>query len=78
MGVYGADWLEGKHVPQAMNIEPFTITDDNIAQYEVDLSNPAAAFLDPVRRGTYLKMYGSICFDTRSDYVNFPWSSEQN
>jgi ribose transport system substrate-binding protein len=21
-------------------------------------------------------MYGNICFDTRDQYVNFPWSSE--
>ena len=30
----------------------------------------------PARRDTYLKMYGNICYDTRDQYVNFPWSSE--
>lgn len=77
MGQYGADWIEGKSVPQAMDIRPVTLTKDNIAQYEADLADPAAAYLDPVRRGLYLRMYGNICYDTRDRYVNFPWSSEQ-
>ncbi len=77
MGHYAADWLEGRSVPQAMDILPIALTVANMAQYEADLANPAAAFLDPKRRADYLKMYGNICFDTRDRYVNFPWSSEQ-
>ena len=77
MGQYAGDWLEGKSIPQAMDILPIALTNSNIAQYEADLVNPAAAYLDPVRRGAYLKMYGNICYDTRGRYVNFPWSSEQ-
>ena len=76
MGQYGADWLEGKSIPQAMDTLPIALTKDNIASYEADLLDPAAAFRDPVRRDAYLKMYGNICFDTRDQYVNFPWSSE--
>ena len=76
MGHYAADWLEGKSIPQAMDILPIALTADNIAQYEADLANPAAAYLNPERRIAYLKMYGNICFDTRDQYVNFPWSSE--
>ncbi len=76
MGHYGADWLEGKSIPQAMDILPTAITKENIEQYEADLKNPAAVFADPVRRAAYLKMYGNICYDTRDRYVNFPWSSE--
>jgi ribose transport system substrate-binding protein len=77
MGQYAADWLEGKSIPQAMDILPIALTADNIAQYEADLSNPDAVFADPVRRATYLNMYGNICYNTRDQYVNFPWSSEQ-
>jgi ribose transport system substrate-binding protein len=77
MGQYGADWLMGKSIPQAMDILPIALTKDNIAQYEADLKNPAAVFADPKRRSAYLKMYGNICFDTRDRYVNFPWSSER-
>ena len=76
MGQYGADWLEGKSIPQAMDILPSSLTKDNIHQYEADLENPAAVFADPVRRAAYLKMYGNTCYDSRDQYVNFPWSSE--
>lgn len=76
MGYYAADWLEGKSIPQAMDILPIALTQDNIAAYELDLANPAAAFQDPSRRDYYLRMYGNICYDTRDQYVNFPWSSE--
>lgn len=76
MGEYAADWLEGKSIPQAMDILPIALIHENIAQYEADLVNPAAVFADPVRRATYLKMYGNICYDTRDNYINFPWSSE--
>jgi ribose transport system substrate-binding protein len=78
MGQYGADWLDGKSVPQAMDILPSGLDKDNIAQYEADLANPAAVFIDPIRRASYLKMYGNICYDTRDKYINFPWSSEAN
>jgi ribose transport system substrate-binding protein len=76
MGQFGADWLDGKTVPQAMDILPIALTGENIAQYEADLIDPAAVYADPDRRDSYLKMYGNICYDTRDQYVNFPWSSE--
>ena len=76
MGQHAADWLEGKSIPQAMDILPSALTGDNLKQYEADLVNPAAVYADPARRDVYLKMYGNICFDTRDQYVNFPWSSE--
>ncbi len=76
MGQHAADWLEGKSIPQAMDILPSTLTLDNMAQYEADLADPAAVYADPVRRAAYLRMYGNICYDTRDQYVNFPWSSE--
>lgn len=78
MGQFAADWLEGKSIPQAMDILPIALTNDNIAQYQADLLDPASVYGDPVRRNTYLKMYGNICYDKRDQYVNFPWSSEQN
>jgi len=77
MGEFAADWLVGRSIPQAMDILPIPLTKDNIAAYEADLADPAAAYRDPVRRDRYLKMYGNICYTTRDQYVNFPWSSEQ-
>ena len=77
MGQFAADWMIGKSVPQAMDILPIALTKNNIARYEADLADPASIFKDPARRDVYLKMYGNICYDTRGQYVNFPWSSEQ-
>jgi len=77
MGQHAADWLEGKSVPQAMDILPSALSLANIAQYEADLADPGAVYRDPARRATYLRMYGNICYDTRDQYVNFPWSSER-
>jgi ribose transport system substrate-binding protein len=76
MGQHAADWLDGKSIPQAMDILPSALTNANIAQYEADLANPAGVYADPARRASYLKMYGNICYDSRDQYVNFPWSSE--
>jgi ribose transport system substrate-binding protein len=78
MGQHAADWLEGKSIPQAMDILPKALTPDNIANYEADVSDPAAVYNDPSRRAQYLRMYGNICFDTRDNFINFPWSSERN
>lgn len=77
MGRHAADWLDGKSIPQAMDILPSALTAQNIAQYEADLANPGAVFANEKRRDAYLKMYGNICYDTRDRYVNFPWSSER-
>lgn len=76
MGQHAADWLEGKSIPQAMDILPKALTRRNIAEYESDTANPGAVYASPSRRASYLKMYGNICFDTRDNYINFPWSSE--
>jgi ribose transport system substrate-binding protein len=77
MGQHAADWLEGKSIPQAMDILPSALSLANLAQYEADVGDPAAVYADPVRRATHLRMYGNICYDTRDQYLNFPWSSER-
>ena len=77
MGQHSADWLEGKSIPQAMDILPRALTPLDIAEYERDTADPASVYNDPARRDLYLRMYGNICFDTREMYINFPWSSER-
>jgi ribose transport system substrate-binding protein len=77
LGQHAADWLEGRSIPQAMDILPSALTLANIAQYEADLADPGGVYRDPARRASYLRMYGNICYDTRDQYVNFPWSSER-
>jgi len=76
MGQQAADWLNGKSIPQAMDILPKALTSSNVADYERDMANPGAVYADAVRRASYLKMYGNICFDTRQNYIDFAWSSE--
>jgi ribose transport system substrate-binding protein len=77
LGQHAADWLEGKSIPQAMDILPSALTVANLPQYEADLKDPASVYSNPARRDAYLKMYGNICYDTRDQYLNFPWSSER-
>lgn len=77
MGRFASDWLDGKSVPQAMDILPKALTISNIGQYERDVADPASVYADPARRRSYLRMYGNICFDSRDQYINFPWSSER-
>lgn len=76
MGQQAADWLDGKSIPQAMDILPKALTSSNIADYERDTANPGEVYADPKRRASYLEMYGNTCFDSRANYINFPWSSE--
>lgn len=61
----------------ATDILPKALKLDNIGGYEADLADPAAVYNDPSRRDHYLRMYGNICFDTRQNFINFPWSSER-
>jgi ribose transport system substrate-binding protein len=77
MGQHAADWMEGKSIPQAMDILPYALKGANIAQYEADTADPASVYKDPRRRAQYLKMYGNICYDTRTNFLDFPWSSER-
>jgi len=77
MGQHAADWLEGKSIPQAMDILPKALTALNLPQYEADTADPASVYRDGKRRDEYLRMYGNICYDTRDQYLNFPWSSER-
>ena len=76
MGQHAADWLEGVNIPQAMDILPRALTAANVAEYERDFADPASVYRDQERRERYLRLYGAICYDTRDNYVNFPWSSE--
>lgn len=76
MGQHAADWLEGKTIPQAMDILPTLISKDSLVSYEADRSDPAKIYQDPNARDRYLKMYGNICYDSRDQYINFAWSSE--
>ena len=69
---------KGKSIPQAMDILPKALTVQNIAQYEADTADPGLGLSRRQRAATNIcKMYGNICYDTRDQYLNFPWSSER-
>ncbi|CAN5320691.1 hypothetical protein BH10PSE11_BH10PSE11_34880 [soil metagenome] len=76
MGQHAADWLEGKSVPQAMDILPKLITAETKSKFDADVSHPNIVYRDAAKRDEYLRMYGNICFDSRDRFINFPWSSE--
>lgn len=78
LGHYAADWLDGKSVPQAIDILPKLLTPENLAQYEADLKDPETVFATPAKHAEYLREYGNICFETRDQYLNFPWSSDRH
>lgn len=71
-----ADWLDGRSVPQGLEILPTLLSAESLAQFERDAADPAGVFRDPRRRDAYLRYYGNICYDNRSDYLDFAWSSE--
>ena len=77
----GAVWsrlAEGKSIPQAMDILPMALTNDNHRQYEADLKNPAVGLCRPHRGETPIsRCTGTSASIRRDRYVNFPWSSEQ-
>ena len=77
MGQHAADWLEGRSIPQALDILPKLITAETVADYEKEVADPASVYNREALRSEYLKMYGNICYDTRDRYLNFPWSSER-
>ena len=76
MGQHAADWLEGKSIPQAMDILPKLITAETRGNFDIDVSQPEVVYRDQAKRDEYLRMYGNICFDSRGRFLNFPWSSE--
>ncbi|MBS0549415.1 MAG: sugar ABC transporter substrate-binding protein [Proteobacteria bacterium] len=77
LGQHAADWLEGRSVPQAMDVLPYALSAANLPRYEADMADPGVVYADLERRAAYLRMYGNICYDTRDQYLNFPWSSER-
>ena len=77
MGQHAADWLEGKSIPQAMDILPIALTAANIAQYEADLADPGGVYADPARADHISRCTATSATTRRDQYVNFPWSSER-
>lgn len=76
LGSYAADWLDGRSVPQGIDILPSLLSLDTLFRFERDAADPDAVFADPTRRDRYLSNYGNTCYDTRDAFIDFGWSSE--
>lgn len=76
LGQHAADWLDGRSVPQGLDILPSLLLPQTIARFERDAADPGAVYRDPARRDVYLKAYGNACHDTRDAFIDFGWSSE--
>lgn len=76
LGMFAADWLEGRSVPRGLDILPSIVTPQGIPQFERDNQNPADVWDSPTRRQAYLRAYGNTCSDDRQSFVDFAWSSE--
>ena len=55
------------------NIKAAALVERNGGDYGIYLGR---VFADEAKRAAYLRMYGNICYDSRDEYLNFPWSSE--
>ena len=75
MGQHAADWLEGKSIPQAMDILPRAL-DSEHSQYEADLAEPGAVYRTR-RGGSRISRCMATSATIARRYVNFPWSSER-
>lgn len=75
MGRFAGDWVEGKCIPQGVSILPLGVDGpDAVDTYRAQQQDPAGVFDDPERAGEYLGYYGNICYDTRDQYLAYPWA----
>jgi len=57
---------------------PVALTPETIPGYQAMAADPGSVVNDPAVRDQYLELYGNISYDTRDQYINFPWSAETN
>jgi ABC-type sugar transport system substrate-binding protein len=59
-GALCCDWIEGKSVPQIIDLGIFTVTPSNVAQFIADNNSPATAYKTAI--GKYVSYYGNTSF----------------
>jgi ribose transport system substrate-binding protein len=67
VGQLCCDWIEGKSVPQVMDVNLFPITKANIDSFLTDDRNPRAAYKRGIKK--YITYLGNIDYRTRMNYV---------
>jgi ribose transport system substrate-binding protein len=73
-GMYAADWLEGKSIPQGTGIVLQALTTPSaVKTFLAAGKNPAEAWNDP----TYFKYFGNISYETHQGWVDYVWQPEE-
>jgi ribose transport system substrate-binding protein len=72
---FAARWLDGKNIPQAINVVPVALTSPaQITAYDKAEDNPAAVWNNKQLLSQYLGLYGSISYASRENYLAYNWS----
>ncbi|MEN2742699.1 substrate-binding domain-containing protein [Microbacterium sp. X-17] len=71
-GQYTADWLEGKSVPKLLTLANgrslLLDTPAEARKYIADMKDAKSTWNDVKKRDSYIKAWGNVSYDTRSDY----------
>jgi ribose transport system substrate-binding protein len=71
-GQWGADWIEGKNVPQLAVIKPFLLNSpESVQEFSADWDDPAGVYKDPARFAKYMELFGTVNYANRTNI----WSS---
>lgn len=68
-GQFAADWLEGKSIPQVMQLNAIELNStESIEKFNADMAAVTDTWTNT--KNDYLTMLGSINYDTRDQYIN--------
>lgn len=74
-GLYAADWIEGRSVPQGIEVKAVTLDSAAaIAQYRTDMANPTQTWQNSMRRDRYVGLSGNITWDSCGRYLDYLWT----
>lgn len=72
---FAADWLDGKNIPEGIDIAPHAVSTVAEARaYSKADNNPGTVWNHPSELSQYLKFYGNISYATRSKYLAYSWN----
>ncbi|MEY2460742.1 MAG: ribose transport system substrate-binding protein, partial [Acidimicrobiaceae bacterium] len=73
LGQFGADWIEGKQVPQLIVAKGVKLDSATaVNQFTSASADPASVFADRRRYEDYLPLYGNVSYATRHTYWTSP------
>ena len=73
LGQFGADWIEGKEVPQLIVAKGVQLDSAAaVTEFTSASADPASVFADRARYENYLPLYGNVSYATRHTYWTAP------